>query len=69
MTIVPDVIDYLLQMYGSVLHINSALAKAEMNIVKSPVDGLERFNRSNAERFRLPATAAEVAELIHYKTS
>ena len=37
-------IDYLLQTYGSILHINSALAKAEINIVKSSVDGLERFN-------------------------
>jgi len=38
-----------------------------MNIVKSSVDGLERFNPSNAERFRLPARAAEVAELKHYQ--
>jgi len=36
-----------------------------MNIVKFSVDGLERFNPSNAERYRLPATAAEVAELEH----
>ena len=61
-------IDYLLQTYGSILRINSALvAKAEMNIVKSSVDGLERINPSNAERFRLPATAAEVAELERYQ--
>jgi len=61
-------IDYLLKTYGSVLHINSALAKAEMNIVKSSVDDLiERFNPSNAERFRLAANSAEMAELIHYR--
>ena len=59
-------IDYLLQTYGSVLHINSALAKAEMSIIKSSVDGLKRFNPSNAQRFCLPATAAEVEELTKY---
>jgi len=61
-------IDYLLQTYySSILHINSALAKAEINIVISSVDGLKHFNPSNAERFRLPANAAEVAELKHYQ--
>ncbi len=59
-------IDYLLETYGNVLCINSAMVKAEMSIIKSSTDGLRRFNPSNSERFCLPATAAEVAELKHY---
>jgi len=56
-------IDDLLLMYGSVLQINGVLLKAEMQIVKSSVHGLKRFNPSNKERFCPPATPNEVAEL------
>ncbi len=39
-------IDYFLQTYSGIIHVNSALAKAEMNTIKSSVDVLKRFNPS-----------------------
>ena len=66
-------IDYFFETYGSIIHVNSALVKAEMSIVKSSVGVLKCFNPtlSNAdaaERYCIPfpATTAEVAELKHY---
>ena len=40
-----------------------------MNIVKSSVDGLERFNPSNAERFRLPSAAQALSKLLQTATT
>jgi hypothetical protein len=68
-------IDYFLETYGGIIHVNSALAKAEMNTIKSSVDVLKRFNPSlssaaaaDAQRYCIPfpATTAEVAELKNF---
>lgn len=66
-------IDYFLQTYGGIIHVNSALTKAEMKTIKSSVDVLKRFNPSlsntaEAQRFCIPfpATTAEVTELKNY---
>ena len=63
-------IDYFWEKYGEITQVNSALAKAEMNTIKSSVDVLKRFNPSlsnaaDAQRscIPFPATTAEVAEL------
>jgi hypothetical protein len=52
-------IDYFLETYGGIIHVNSALAKAEMNTIKSSVDVLKRFNPS------LSSAAAAAAVLLH----
>jgi hAT family C-terminal dimerisation region len=69
-------IDYFLETYGGIIHrITSALAKAEMNSIKSSIDVRKRFNPSlssaaaaDAQRYCIPfpATAAEVAELKNF---
>ena len=51
---------------GVVLQINPALLKAEMHIVRSSLQGLERFNSANPERFCPPATVDDVAKLKNY---
>lgn len=56
----------LLTTYSGVLQINPAVLKAEMHIVRSSVQGLQRFNSANPERFCPPATVDEVAELKNF---
>jgi len=41
-----DYIGYFLETYGGIIHVNSALVKAEMNTIKSSVDVLKRFKTS-----------------------
>ena len=59
--------------HGGIIHVNSALAKAEMRTIKSYVYVLKRFNQSlssaaDAQRYCIPfpATTAEVAELKNF---
>ena len=66
-------IDYFLVTNSGIIHVNSALAKAEMRTIKCSVDFLKRFNPSlssaaDAQRYCIPfpATAAEVAELKNF---
>jgi len=70
MTTVLLTIGYFLETYSGIIHVNSALAKAEMNTIKSSVDVLinpSLSNASDAKHYRpsipFSVATAEVAEL------